>query len=136
MVSGPISMNMWLLNVLVDLRFIPDEIDFEEDQIRVQRTTEKKDICNEKPINYTPPDFVSSALTRTKCDLTWDETDKRRTNLLRKSDLVEDQVQHLIASGSEAGFQITALSSDWVISDFIPLKNSKCLFFGFRRNKF
>merc|ERR1711990_956024 len=35
------------------------------------------------------------------CDLTWDETDKRRTNLLRKSDLVEDQVQHLIASGSE-----------------------------------
>ena len=98
-------MQRWLLYVLVDLRFIPDEIDFEQDQIRVQRTTEKKDICNEKPINYTPPDFVSSALTRTKCDLTWDETDKRRTNLLRKSDLVEDQVQHLIASGSEAGFQ-------------------------------
>lgn len=87
--------------VNVDLRFIPDEIDFDQDQIRVQRTTEKKDICNEKPINYTPPDFVSSALTRTKCDLTWDETDRRRRNLLRKSDLVEDQVQHLIASGSE-----------------------------------
>ena len=96
--------------ISVDLRFIPDEIDFEEDQIRVQRTTEKKDICNEKPINYTPPDFVSSALTRTKCDLTWDETDKRRTNLLRKSDLVEDQVQHLIASGSEAGFHSSFLS--------------------------
>merc|ERR1712106_15738 len=92
--------------VRVDLRFIPDEIDFEADTIR-KDAFDRLDQADQQPVNYTPPDFVTSALTRSKVDLTWDETPKRRETLLKKMDrkkMVDssDMVQHLIASGSES----------------------------------
>ena len=40
-------------------------------------------------MNYAPPEFVTSALTRSKVDLTWDETPKRREALLKKMDRKE-----------------------------------------------
>ena len=71
--------------VRVDLRFIPDEIDFGDDQIR-KDALDRDDVADQPPVNYTPPDFVTSALTRSKVDLTWDETPKRRETLLKKMD--------------------------------------------------
>ena len=85
----------------VDLRFIPDSISFADDSPRLTKSYQSPDICTEVPRNYEIPAFVTSALTRSKVDLTWDETDKRRTTLLRKGDFIEDQVAHLVASGSE-----------------------------------
>merc|ERR1712228_781558 len=85
----------------IDLRFIPDDILFDTDTPRLTKTYQTPDVCTEVPRNYEVPDFVTSALTRSKVDLTWDETDKRRTTLLRKGDFVEDQVAHLVASGSD-----------------------------------
>lgn len=90
--------------VRVDLRFIPDEIEFDEE---IRQDGDRDDITTQAPVNYTPPDFVTSALTRSKVDLTWDETPKRRETLLKKMDrkkMVDssDMVQHLIASGSDS----------------------------------
>ena len=51
--------------VRVDLRFIPDEIDFGDDQIR-KDALDRDDVADQPPVNYTPPDFVTSALTRSK----------------------------------------------------------------------
>lgn len=87
--------------VSLDIRFIPDEISFDTDTPRLTKTYRAPDVCTEVPRNYEVPDFVTSALTRTKVNLTWDETDRRRTTLLRKGDFAEDQVSHLIASGSD-----------------------------------
>ena len=70
--------------IAIDLRFIPDEISFEEDTPRATKIDKRPDICTETPRNYELPDFVTSALTRSKVSLTWDETDKKRTSLLRK----------------------------------------------------
>ena len=70
--------------IAIDLRFIPDEISFEEDTPRATKIDKRPDICTETPRNYELPDFVTSALTRSKVSLTWDETDKKRTSLLRE----------------------------------------------------
>ncbi|CBY42460.1 unnamed protein product, partial [Oikopleura dioica] len=89
----------------IDLRFIPDNVSFEDDAPRCQRTTNLPDVCTQKPRNYDLPEFVTSALSRTKVNLTWDEQDQSRKSIvskLRKGDLVDDQISHLLASGSES----------------------------------
>ena len=80
---------------MVDLRFIPDEVSFEEDVPRLTKTRRQPDVCKMMPKNYEAPEFVTSALTRSKVSLTWDETDSRRRTLLRKGDFEEDQVKYV-----------------------------------------
>ena len=59
----------------VDLRFIPDDTTFDED--------EPTDVCNELPdaSTYEPRQFTTTALQQAKVDLTWDETAVDRKEL-------------------------------------------------------
>lgn len=60
-----------------DLRFIPDEMEFEDD--------EPRDSCTKIPSNYKPESFVTDALQHSKVKLTWDETPAERVKLSSKS---------------------------------------------------
>ncbi|XP_065363774.1 ESF1 homolog [Calliphora vicina] len=59
----------------VDLRFIPDDTSFEED--------EPTEVCTELPDanSYKPRQFTTTALQQAKVDLTWDETAVDRKEL-------------------------------------------------------
>lgn len=61
-----------------DLRFIPDNMEFDE---------EFKDICTELPNKdvYKPNQFLSTALSEAEVALTWDETDKKRLETTTKN---------------------------------------------------
>ncbi|KAK6621344.1 hypothetical protein RUM43_011650 [Polyplax serrata] len=60
----------------LDLRFIPDDTTFEQ---------EAKQSCTSLPdlATYRPRYFVTSALTKAKVDLTWDETDVNRQEMVK-----------------------------------------------------
>ncbi|XP_035773467.1 ESF1 homolog [Anopheles albimanus] len=62
----------------LDLRFIPDEMDFSED--------EPKDSCSELPEvgKYAPRIFTTTALNQAKVELTWDENDVERKEFNEK----------------------------------------------------
>ncbi|ETN58019.1 hypothetical protein AND_010403 [Anopheles darlingi] len=62
----------------LDLRFIPDEMDFGED--------EPKDSCSELPEvgKYVPRLFTTTALNQAKVELTWDENDVERKEFNEK----------------------------------------------------
>jgi hypothetical protein len=53
-----------------DLRFVPDETDFDDDKPR--------DECTRIPDGYKPNEFVTDALQHSKVKLTWDADDKSR----------------------------------------------------------
>lgn len=59
----------------VDLRYIPDDTSFDED--------EPSDVCTEMPdvSTYQPRQFTTTALQQAKVDLTWDETAVDRKEL-------------------------------------------------------
>ncbi|XKL60134.1 hypothetical protein PGB90_001150 [Kerria lacca] len=63
--------------IRLDLRFIDDEITFEQ---------EPKDVCNSIEIcqKYKPRFFTNTALQQAKVDLTWDETDPKRLEFTQK----------------------------------------------------
>ncbi|CAN3375011.1 hypothetical protein DIURU_005187 [Diutina rugosa] len=82
-----------------DLRYIPDDMDFDED--------EPKDQCFEVPARYKPSsEFVTDALTHSKAKLTWDETPRERLALAQKAfsqKEVEDMdLKAYLASGSDS----------------------------------
>uniref|UniRef100_A0A2M4AHI2 Putative esf1 n=1 Tax=Anopheles triannulatus TaxID=58253 RepID=A0A2M4AHI2_9DIPT len=62
----------------LDLRFIPDEMDFGDD--------EPKDSCSELPEmgKYVPRIFTTTALNQAKVELTWDENDVERKEFNEK----------------------------------------------------
>ncbi|CAB4064293.1 unnamed protein product [Lepeophtheirus salmonis] len=62
-----------------DLRFIPDDVEFNE--------REPKEICDSLPEDekYEAKEFETTALQKGKVDLTWDETDPKRTALMQKA---------------------------------------------------
>lgn len=62
----------------VDLRFIPDDMTFDD---------EPKDVCTSLPSAdslYEPEAFVTKALHQSKVECTWDETDRERTRITRR----------------------------------------------------
>ncbi|EFX05532.1 pre-rRNA processing protein [Grosmannia clavigera kw1407] len=85
----------------IDLRFIPDDVTFDDD--------EPRDECTEVPTNYKPVDFVTEALQHSKVKLTWDlhPEDASRKDLVKKafsgtpSELIENDLRAYLASGSE-----------------------------------
>ncbi|CAL8091815.1 unnamed protein product [Orchesella dallaii] len=85
----------------VDLRFIPDEMNFDEDQ--------PKDSCTEMPDSskYRPRFFTTTALQQIKVDLTWDETDPLRKELTEKifdlkENVDDDDIRAYLATSSES----------------------------------
>jgi len=84
----------------VDLRFIPDDMTFDD---------EPKDVCTALPSAdsvYEPEAFVTKALHQSKVECTWDETDRERTRVTRrKFDKEElealDLKDYLASSSSE-----------------------------------
>ena len=100
---------MTLVLFIVDLRFIPDEISFDDDEVRILKSgvrAGKEDRCTGIPIKYAPPDFVTDVLSRSKVEITWDGKDKKRQKCILdqfKTEINRDEVQHLVASESESG---------------------------------
>ena len=85
----------------IDLRFVPDETSFDDD--------EPRDECTEVPVNYKPVDFVTRALQHSKVKLTWDihPEESARKDMARKafsgtpSELIENDLRAYLASDSD-----------------------------------
>jgi len=83
-----------------DLRFIPDEMQFQDDG-------PPKDVCDAPPDSdkYKPKYFSSSALSLGKVDLTWDETDPERISAMQKAfandDDDDDKLKAYFANSSD-----------------------------------
>merc|ERR1712136_102141 len=81
-----------------DIRFIPDDVTFKEDEPK-----EKCDTLPEKDA-YQPCSFVTTALNQAKVDLTWDETDRSRLNVTTKkftdAELADMDMKDFLASSS------------------------------------
>ena len=60
-----------------DLRFIPDETDFSDEQPRDQ--------CDVVPDKYRPNEFVTDALQHSKVKLTWDADDTKRKEAQKRA---------------------------------------------------
>ena len=83
----------------LDLRFIPDEVNFEED-------SPARDVCSELSKNYKPkPDICTNALQSTKVTLTWDADDMERRRMITRKvtngDEEEADLEAFLASSSE-----------------------------------
>ncbi|XP_041106807.1 ESF1 homolog [Polyodon spathula] len=81
----------------VDLRFIPDDVMFDE---------EPKDVAADVDLaSYTPKYFTSTAMATSKVELTWDETDHERVTALsrnfKKDEILDMDFQAYLASSSE-----------------------------------
>ncbi|XP_069787907.1 ESF1 homolog [Narcine bancroftii] len=81
----------------LDLRFIPDELTFED---------EPKDVTADVDLAaYTPKYFTSTALSFSKPELTWDETDHERVATLKrcfkKDEIREIDFKAYLASSSD-----------------------------------
>ena len=63
-----------------DLRFVPDEVTF-EDPI----TDKPRDACHTLPSGYKPNEFVTEALTHSRIKLTWDAEDKTRQEVQKRA---------------------------------------------------
>lgn len=85
----------------LDLRFIPDDMTFDESP---------KEVCTQLPdmSKYQPRFFTTTALQQAKVDLTWDETDPDRLELTQKLsknklEEIDDSALHkFVAMSSES----------------------------------
>ncbi|OLL24346.1 Pre-rRNA-processing protein esf1 [Neolecta irregularis DAH-3] len=66
-----------------DIRFIPDDTEFSESEIRDQ--------SSHLPQDYSPTEFVTDALQHTKVKLTWDNDDPQRVNITKKAFSQQEQ---------------------------------------------
>lgn len=90
-----------------DLRFIPDETSFDDDQVR--------DECTELPESYKPNDFRTEALTHSKVRLTWDDDDATRKEVQKRAfsraEIDENDLQAYIGSGSSDAESVSSRKS-------------------------
>ncbi|KAI9827214.1 MAG: pre-rRNA-processing protein esf1 [Thelocarpon impressellum] len=81
-----------------DLRFIPDEVSFDDDRPR--------DECTSLPDGYKPNPFVTDALQHSKVKLTWDAEDGVRKEAVKKAfggsraDIEENDLKAYLGSDS------------------------------------
>lgn len=86
--------------VKIDLRFIPDDMTFEN---------EPKEICDKlpEPNTYQPRFFTTTALQQAKVDLTWDETNPERIEMAERlakgkvDDVTDADLQAYVAMSSD-----------------------------------
>lgn len=80
-----------------DLRFIPDEVTFDEDV--------PKDECSILPATYRPNEFRTEALTHSKVRLTWDDDDATRKEVQKRAfsrgEIEENDLMAYIGSDSD-----------------------------------
>ncbi|WVQ67813.1 uncharacterized protein L199_006018 [Kwoniella botswanensis] len=84
---------------IMDLSYVPEEMDFADDEIR--------DEANKEAKGYKGNDFVTDALRHSKVKLTWDQDDPNRVKMTRRTltreEIEEQDFNNLVAgSGSEA----------------------------------
>lgn len=65
---------------IFDLRFIPDEVAFDDPV-----TDRPRDSCDSVPSGYRPNEFVTEALTHSKVSLTWDMEDGARREVQKRA---------------------------------------------------
>ncbi|XP_031562221.1 ESF1 homolog [Actinia tenebrosa] len=94
---------------LMDLRFIPDDMEFEHEPTSV--ATEMPTLAT-----YKPPEFETTALHQTNVKLTWDETDSNRLKATMKSfskdDIQEMDFQAYLASSDDEGEEFPGVVGD------------------------
>jgi len=71
---------------LLDLRFVPDDTEFEHPP---------KEVAKEVPSNYKQPDWFTKALQLTNPELTWDADDHQRVQLTTKKFTNKDDIREL-----------------------------------------
>ena len=90
-----------------DLRFIPDEVSFDDDTPREQ--------CTKLPDGYKPNDFRTEALTHSKVRLTWDDDDTTRKEVQKRAfsraEMDENDLQAYIGSDSSDNDSISSRKS-------------------------
>ncbi|WVQ99281.1 hypothetical protein IAU59_006413 [Kwoniella sp. CBS 9459] len=84
---------------IMDLSYVPEEMEFADDEIRDEATKEPK--------GYKGNDFVTDALRHSKVKLTWDQDDPNRVKMTRRTltreEIEEQDFNNLVAgSGSES----------------------------------
>ncbi|XP_074065524.1 ESF1 homolog isoform X2 [Macrotis lagotis] len=105
----------------VDLRFIPDDITFDE---------EPKDTALEVDITtYKPKYFTSAAMGTSTVEVTWDETDHERIKTLnrnfKKDELLDMDFQAYLASSSDDEEELEEKHDDDGISGAEEVKSKK-----------
>jgi hypothetical protein len=84
----------------LDLRFVPDDVEFDPADVKAK--------CDKAPdlAAYKAPQFIASALQQTTVKCTWDETDVKRQQKLRKAytkeELEKDDLDAYLASETES----------------------------------
>lgn len=107
----------------VDLRFIPDDITFDD---------EPKDVASEVDLTaYKPKYFTSAAMGTSTVEITWDETDHERITTLnrkfKKEELLDMDFQAYLASSSEDEEEIEdGLQGDDEVNEEDDGKAKKC----------
>lgn len=90
-----------------DLRFIPDEVTFDDDT--------PKEVCTKLPDGYKPNDFRTEALTHSKVRLTWDDDDTTRKEVQKRAfsraELDENDLQAYIGSDSSDNDSVSSRKS-------------------------
>ncbi|XP_058799477.1 ESF1 homolog [Phymastichus coffea] len=97
----------------LDLRFIPDNMTFDQ---------EPKEFCDKLPdlTKYQPRMFTTTALQQVKVDLTWDETDTGRQEIIKKinsnnlNELEDDDIQAYLADELTCASDVEHDSEDQV----------------------
>ncbi|ESO00059.1 hypothetical protein HELRODRAFT_113446 [Helobdella robusta] len=86
-------------STVLDLRFIPDDMTFDD--------RDPTSVCTSLPPkgSYKPTIFVNTALHQSNVQLTWDETPQERQAVLMadftKKELHDDEIKHYLASSSD-----------------------------------
>ena len=103
-----------------DLRYIPDEMSFEDDVPR--------DECTKLPDGYRPNEFVTEALQHSKVKLTWDADDGVRKEVQKRAfggsrkDVDENDLKAYLGSDSDDNDEVDADTTrdSVVVVDSIP----------------
>ena len=114
----------------LDLRFIPDSVSFNEDEVKDVATE-----VNEK--TFKPKEFSSSSLQNTTQKLVWDEDDVERTKITKKrlsaKELEESCFDALLASGTDSDQDDPSTIGKY--KSLLDDKNDSLGIFGKERNE-
>jgi hypothetical protein len=96
-----------------DLRFVPDEVTFDE---------KPRDSCKDIPRDYKPNEFVTDALRHSKVKLTWDAEDRHRKEVQKRAfsrrEIDDNDLQAYIGSASSSS---EAEDEDELIPDGVDI---------------